>query len=97
MVYYIQCKLRRTGTVSAPPKRKGGLHRRLVVKDRPADLDSRFGGEVVAHTVSFIVATSAKQKDDQKGGHKSDKQGNEFDEGFHSFYLFFFWYLNYSI
>ena len=85
MIYYIQCKLRRAGHVSAPPNKKGGLHRHSVVKDRLADLDSRFGGEVVAHTVSFIIATSAKQKDDQKGGHKSDKQGNEFDEGFHSF------------
>ena len=97
MIYYIQCKLRRAGHVSAPPNKKGGLHRLSAVEDRPADLDSRFGGEVVAHMVSFIVATSAKQKDDQKGGHKSDKQGNEFDEGFHSFYLLFFWCLNYSI
>ena len=85
MIYYIQCKLRRAGHVSAPPKRKGGLHRRSVVEDRPADLDNRFFGEVIAHTVSFIIATSTKQKDEQKGGHKSDKQGNEFDEGFHSF------------
>ena len=97
MVYYIQCKLRRAGHVSAPPNKKGGLHRHSVVKDRLADLGSRFGGEVVAHAVSFIVATSAKQKDDQKSGHKSDKQSNEFDEGFHSFYLLFFWCINYSI
>ena len=97
MVYNILSKTRLAAPVREPPKAKGGLHRHSVVEDRPADLDSRFFGEVAAHTVSFIIATSTKQKDDQKGGHKSDKQGNEFDEGFHSFYLLFFWCLNYSI